>query len=77
MEVNVFSFSIWKLVCAKNTNKLVFAHMYLNSIRNKPNYSVDQIIGNVDIFIISDIKIHESFPVGNFSIDVSISPYID
>lgn len=51
--------------------------MYLNSIRNKPNYSVDQIIGNVDIFIISDITIDESFPVGNFSIDVSISPYID
>ena len=51
--------------------------MYLNSIRNKLNYYVDQIIGDVDTFIISEIKIDESFPVGNFPVDVFISPYIN
>ena len=50
----------------ENTNKLVFAHIKINSLRNKFEFSVDQVKGNIDILMISETKIDDSSLFGNF-----------
>ena len=56
-------------------NKLIFAHLNINSIRNKFEFLAEQIKGKIDILMISETKIDESFPQGNFLIDGFSSPY--
>ena len=47
-----------------NLNKLIFAHLNINSIQNKFELLSEQIKGNV--LMISETKIDDSFPVGQF-----------
>lgn len=54
--------SIFKPIHTENPNKVVFAHLNINSIRNKWKLLVDQIKGNVDVLKISERKIDDSFP---------------
>ena len=56
-------------------NKLTFAHLNINSIRNKFEFLAEQIKGKIDILMISETKTDESFPHGNFLIDGFSSPY--
>ena len=58
-----------------NMNKLILAHLNINYIRNKFQFLVEQIKGKIDILMISETKIDESFPQGNFLIDGFSSPY--
>ena len=44
------------------------AHLNINSLRNKFDTLVDQIQGNVDTLVISEAKLDESFPVGQFKV---------
>ena len=48
--------------------RIIFAHLDINSLRNKFDAFVDQIKGNVDILIISETKLDESFLEGRFKI---------
>ena len=57
-----------KSIRQENTNKLVFAHININSLRNKFELLVDQVKGNSDILMIFETKIDDSFPLGNFLI---------
>ena len=45
-----------------NFNRLVLAHININSIRNKFDILVQQIINNVDVLMISETKLDNSFP---------------
>ena len=46
-----------------NLNRLIFAHLNINSIRNKFDQLVNGIKGNIDILImISETKLDDSFP---------------
>ena len=45
---------------------LVFAHLNLNSIRNKFELLFEQVRGNIDVLMASETKIDDSFPIGNF-----------
>ena len=58
-----------------NPDKLVFAHLNINSIRNKFEMLSDQIKGNIDVLLVSETKIDDSFPIGNFLIDGFSTPY--
>ena len=44
-----------------NLEKLIFVHLNINSIRNKHDYVSEQIRGNVDILLVSETKIDDSF----------------
>ena len=48
---------------------------YINSIWNKFELLSDQIKGNVDVLMISETKIDDSFPVGQFLIEGFCTPY--
>ena len=49
--------------------------MNINSIRNKFEFLAGQVKGKIDVLMISETKIDESFPRGNFLIDGFSSPY--
>ena len=50
-------------------NKIIVGQLNINSIRNKFDFLAQQVKGNTDILMISEIKLDESFPVGQFMID--------
>ena len=52
-----------------NLDKLISAHLIINSIRNKFDYLSKQIRGNVDILLVSETKNDDSFAQGQFVID--------
>ena len=67
--------TILKSMRRENTNKLVFAHVNINSLRNKFELLADQVTGNIDVLMISETKIDDSFPLGNFLIGGFSKPY--
>ena len=58
-----------------NLNKLIFAHLNINSIRNKFEELISQVKGTVDFQMISETKIDDSFPIANLLIDGFSQPY--
>ena len=62
------SFSTLKSVRRKHLSHIILAHLNINSLRNKFDNLVDQIQGNVDTLVISEAKLDESFPVGQFKV---------
>ena len=67
--------TILKSIHQENTNKLIFAHRNINSLRNKFELLVNQVKENIDVLMISEIKIDDSFPPGDFLIDAFSKPY--
>ena len=53
----------------------MFAHLNINSIRNKFEEPISQVKGTVDVLMISETKINDSFPIANFLIDGFSQPY--
>ena len=62
-------------LCKDNLDKLIFAHLNINSVRNKFDYLFEQIRGNVDILLVLETKIDDSFPQGLFVVDSFSAPY--
>ena len=56
-------------------NRIVLAHLNINSLRNKFDLLADQIKGNVDVLAISETKLDDSFPAGQFKIPGYASPF--
>ena len=52
-----------------NPNKIMIGHLNINSIRSKFEYLKDLIGNNIDVFLISETKLNDSFPLGQFMID--------
>ena len=64
-----------KSLCIRNLNKIVVSHLNFNSIRNKFDFLAHQVQGHTDILIISETKLYESFPLGQFSLDGCSVPF--
>ena len=60
--------SILGSFCRKHLKKLIIAHLNINSLRNKFEFLVDQIKKKVDRLMVSETKLNESFPQGQFKI---------
>ena len=76
-EIELESVKIHTLKEVRKTfsKKIIVAHININSIRNKFEMLCEFINGNVDILLISETKIDESFPTYQFSISVFSSPF--
>ena len=57
-----------------NINKLIFAHLNINFIRNKFEVLAIQVKSKIDILSIAETNIDETFPEGNFLIEVFSTP---
>ena len=61
---------------SSNVNNQMFADLNINSIRNKFEFLATQVKDKIDILMISETKVDESFPKGNFLIEGFSIPYI-
>ena len=52
-----------------NLNKIISAHIKINSMRNKLEQLTDLIKGEIDILTVSESKINHSFPDSQFFSD--------
>ena len=59
----------------KNLNRLFLAHLNINSMRNKFYQLVSGIKGNIDVLMISETKLDDSFPSMQFLIESYGPPY--
>ena len=59
----------------KKLNKLIIAHLNVNSLRNKFELLKKQIQDNIDILMISETKIDASFPIGQFLLNGYRTPF--
>ena len=64
-----------KDICRKNLGKIVIGHLNINSIRQKFDCLIEITAGNIDILVISETKLDESFPKGQFPIKGFSEPY--
>ena len=60
----------------KNVNRIILAPLNINSLRNKLDLLIDQIKGNVDVLAISEKKLHDLCPAGEFKIPGYASLFI-
>ena len=60
----------------KNANRVIFAHLKINSIRNKLEMLSGLLSGKIDILVISETKIDNTFPTPQFAIPGFSSPQI-
>ena len=67
--------SIQKSIWGGKKHKLIFAHLNINAIRNKFDLLTEQVSGNIDLLMISETKIDESFAVVNFLLPEFNVPY--
>ena len=67
--MNMKGFESLKAIRKRNLNRIVVAHLNINSLRNKFDYLIEQITGNIDILMISETKLDSSFPMGQFLIN--------
>ena len=58
-----------------NPNRLIIAHININSIRNKIEMLKETVTDKTDILLISETKLDSSFPVNQFLIDGFSPPY--
>ena len=56
-------------------NKLIFVHLNINSIGNKFDSLAGIIKDNIDILIISEMNVGNSFPDGQFFLDGFRTPF--
>ena len=64
-----------KAIQKHNLNRIVVTHLNINSLRNKFDYLIEQITGNIDILMISETKLDSSFPIGQFLINGYSEPF--
>ena len=56
----------------RNLKKIVVGHLNINSIKNKFDFLAHQVNGNIDIVMISETKLDESFPKSNLEIALNV-----
>ena len=59
----------------KNVNRIIIAHININSIRNKFHLLTNDIRDKIDILMISETKLDKSFPKNEFLIPGFTEPY--
>ena len=64
-----------KSLRTSNLHRIIIAQININSIRNKFEALVNGVRGNVDILMISETKIDDSFPLTQFLIEGFTIPY--
>ena len=59
----------------ENPNRLVFLQININSVKNKFQFLASQIINNVDVLVVSETELDDSFPTVQFLLHGFSKPY--
>ena len=68
-SVGVNPKDLLKMLKYDNPNKIIIGHLNINSIRYKFEFLKELIGNNIDIFLISETKLNDTFPTGQFRIN--------
>ena len=74
-KVGAISANNLNLICKRNINRLIIGQLNINSLRNKFESIVQRFTGNIDILMVSETKLDNSFPVSQFLIDGYTPPF--
>ena len=74
-NANLSSKKKLSIIRKRKNDKIIVAHLNINSLRNNFDNLIGQITGNTDISMVSETKLDESFPIGQFIIEVFGVPY--
>ena len=58
-----------KRIRVSNVNRLIIGQLNINSLRNKFEYLKAVILGNIDILILSETKLDDSYPTSQLIIN--------
>ena len=58
-----------KLMRRNNAQNLIIGHLNVNSLRNKFLSINELLVKNIDIFLLTETKLDDSFPINQFRID--------
>ena len=64
-----------KNIRLSNVNRLIVAQLNINSLRNKLDALIGIVSGKLDIFVLTETKLNETFPKNQFLIDRFIPPF--
>ena len=67
--------SFLKHIRINNINRLIIGQLNFDSLRNKLKQLSTMINGNIDIFMITETKLDETFPAVQFSLQGFFDPY--
>ena len=67
--------SFLKDIRINKINRLIIRQLNINSLRNKLEQLSTMINGNIDIFMISETKLDETFPAAQFYLQDFCDPY--
>ena len=68
-------YSVLSNLRIKNINRILIAHLNINSLRYKFDKLSDIITGKIDIILISEAKLDNTFPLSNFKIPGFCTPF--
>ena len=68
-DVNLSSKEKLNIIRMRNIDKIIVAHLNINTLRNNFDGLIGQITDNVDILMVSETKLDVSFPVSQFVIE--------
>ena len=74
-DIELDSFTKLNDLRCKNMNNIIFAQLNINSIRNKFDMLKDMISGKIDVLLLIETKLDDSFPAAQFTIPGFCTPY--
>ena len=74
-KVGAISASNLNAIRKRNINRLIIGPLNINSLRNKLASLAQQVTGNIDILMVSETKLDNSFPVNQVLINGYTSPF--
>ena len=74
-DSNENAFDLIKQYRLKNTNKVILAHLNINSIKNKFTCLKELVSDNIDVLVIEETNVDETFPGKAFMIPCYKKPF--
>ena len=74
-DTNTNAFDLIKEYRIKNVNKVILAHLNINSIRNKFSCLKELVSDKIDVLVIEETKLDETFPENAFIIPGYKKPF--
>ena len=75
MKKNTYDIRELKHLRNENPCRVIIGHININSIKNKFESLVKHVGNNLDILMVSETKIGDTFPESQFLIDALSTPY--
>ena len=67
--------SVLKRLRSCHPQQIILGHLNINSIRNKSDIMKPMLLDNIDIFMVTETKLHDPFPVSQFNVAGFSTPF--